>query len=286
MIIVTGATGQLGRLVIDGLLDAGVPADGIVAAVRSPQKAADLTARGVEVREADYNRPETLASAFAGASKVLLISSSEVGQRVEQHRNAVAAAAASGAQLLAYTSILAADRSAMQLAGEHRATEELVQAAGLPYTLLRNGWYVENYTGNLATALAHGSVLGSAGEGRVAAATRADFAAAAVAVLTTDGHQNRIYELGSDEAFTLGEYAAELTRQTGKPIGYVDLSAADYTAALAGAGLPEPFAALLADSDLGIARGELTTDSGDLSRLIGRPTTPLADAVKLALAAA
>ncbi|MGN9892476.1 SDR family oxidoreductase [Micromonospora sp. L31] len=283
MIVVTGATGLLGRLVVTELLDRGVPAQQIVAAVRNPENAADLAARGVLVREADYDRPETLTGALAGADRLLLVSANEVGRRVAQHRAVVDAAVAAGVRLIAYTSVLKADTATFPLAAEHQATEELIRASGLPYALLRNGWYTENYTGNLAATLQHGAVLGSAGDGRVAAATRADYAAAAAAVLADDGHQNAVYELGGDEPFTMAELAAEISRQSGTEVVYRDLPAEEYATALVAAGLPEPYAATLAECDRGIARGELTTDSGDLRRLAGRPSTTLADAVAVAL---
>ncbi|MEV1289154.1 SDR family oxidoreductase [Micromonospora sp. NPDC049679] len=285
MITITGATGQLGRLTVTALLDRGVPAGEIVAAVRNPDKAADLAALGVQVRHADYNQPETLAEAFAGTDRLLLISGSEVGQRVAQHANVVAAAKAAGVRLIAYTSILNADTSGVSLATEHRASEALVRDSGLPFVLLRNGWYLENYTANLAPALQHGAIFGTAGEGRVAAATRADFAAAAAAVLAGEGHENAVYELGADQSFTMAELAAEVTRQSGTEVVYRDLPAEEYTKVLVGVGLPEPVAAMLADSDQGIARGELATDSGDLRTLIGRPTTTLAEGIGAALAA-
>lgn len=283
MIVVTGATGHLGRLVIDELLSRGVPAEGIVAAVRSPEKAADLAAKGVQVREADYAKPETLTAALAGAEKVLLISGTEFGQRAAQHKNVVDAAVAAGVQLIAYTSILKADTSGVGLAVEHKATEAVIRESGLPYVFLRNSWYTENYTANVAPALENGVILGAAGEGRVGAVPRADYAAAAAAVLTSEGHQNQAYELAADEPFTMAEYAAEVARQSGKPVAYQDLPADEYTKALVGFGLPEVYAGALTSADLGIARGELATSSGDLSRLIQRPTTPLADAVALGL---
>lgn len=283
MIAVTGATGHLGRLVIADLLERGVPAAEIVAAVRDPQKAADLAARGVQMRIADYDKPATLAPAFEGIDRLLFISGSEVGQRVRQHGNVVDGAVAAGVGLLAYTSIVYADTSEIPLAAEHKATEELIRASGLPFVFLRCTWYVENYTANLAPALAHGAIIGAAGEGRVAAVPRADFAAAAAAVLTTDGHENKVYELGGDRGFTLAELAAEVSRQVGREIVYRNLSADEYVEALVAAGLPEPFAQSLASGDLGLARGQLDVTSGDLSRLIGRPTTPLSEAVAAGL---
>ncbi len=285
MIGLTGATGHLGRLVIADLLERGVPAAEIVAAVRDRQKAADLAERGVQVRIADYDKPETLPAAFDGVDRLLFISGSEVGQRVRQHGNVVDAAVDARVGLLAYTSIVYADTSEIPLAAEHKATEELIRASGLPFVLLRCTWYVENYTANLAPALANGAILGAAGEGRVAAVPRADFAAAAATVLTTDGHENKVYELGADHGFTLAELAAEVSRQTGREIVYRNLSADEYVEALVAAGLPEPFAQSLASGDLGLARGQLDVTSGDLSRLIGRPTTALSEAVAAGLKA-
>jgi NAD(P)H dehydrogenase (quinone) len=282
MIVVTGATGHLGQLVIEQLLQR-VPASGIAVAVRNVEKAADFAARGIDVRHADYDRPETLDAAFRGAEKVLLISANEIGKRAAQHRNVVEAVKSSGARLLVYTSILNAGGSGIGLAKEHLATEELIRASGVPYVILRNGWYIENYTENLAPALQYGAIAGSAGTGRVAAATRADYAAAAVAVLTEDGHEGKTYELAGDTPFTLAELAAEVSRHAGKPVTYSDLPPAGYRDLLLGAGLPAPVAEMLVDADLGLGRGELDSDSGDLRRLIQRPTTPLGDAVRAAI---
>ncbi len=286
MIVVTGATGQLGRLVIAQLIERGVPASKIVAAVRTPPKAADLAALGLQVREADYTRPATLASAFKGAERVLLISSSEVGQRLPQHRAAIDAAREARVGQLVYTSLLRADASPLGLAAEHKATEALIAASGLPHVLLRNGWYTENYLASLAPALQHGAFIGAAGTGRIASATRADYAAAAAAVLAQSVAGNRTYELAGDSAYTLAELVAELNRQTGRSVVYQDLPQKDFEGALLGAGLPAPFAALLADSDAGASKGALFDDGRQLSALIGRPTTPLADAMKAALVAA
>jgi NAD(P)H dehydrogenase (quinone) len=282
MIVVTGATGQLGRLVITALLKT-VSAAEIVAAVRTPAKAADLGALGVQVREADYSRPATLASAFAGADRLLLISSSEVGQRTAQHRAVIAAAQAAGVKLIAYTSLLRADPSVLGLAAEHRDTEAALKTSGIPFVLLRNGWYTENYAASIPPAVAHGALLGSARQGRIASAARADYAEAAAAVLTADGHAGNIYELAGDEAYTLSEFAAEVAAQSGKQVIYQNLAESDYRAALIGAGLPEPVAGLLSDSDAGAANGALFDDGHQLSALIGRPTTPMKAVVANAL---
>jgi NAD(P)H dehydrogenase (quinone) len=285
MIAITGATGQLGRLVIEGLLKK-VPAAQIVAAVRDPRKAADLAAKGVQVRHADYSRPDTLRAAFAGVDKLLLISSSEVGARVPQHQAVIEAAKANGLKFIAYTSILHADQSPLALAVEHRATEAALEQSGIPHVLLRNGWYVENYTASVPAALQYNAVLGSAGEGRISSASRADYADAAVAVLTSDSQQaGRTYELAGGSAFSLADLAGEIGRQSGKQVIYKDLPEAEFKAALVAAGLPEPFAGLLAESDVGASRGALFGTEPDLEQLIGRPATDVREAVRRALAA-
>ncbi|BBC35822.1 NmrA family protein [Streptomyces graminofaciens] len=282
-IIVTGATGNLGKFVIEGLLEK-VPAEQITAVVRSAEKAAGFAARGVKIAVADYNAPETFDGVIAAGDKVLLISGSEVGSdRVAQHQVVIDAAKAAGAALVAYTSAPGSLTAA--LADDHRGTEKALLASGLPYVLLRNGWYNENFTEQLAPVLQYNAVTQAAGEGRVSSATRADYAAAAVAVLTGEGHENKTYELGGDVAWGFAEYAAELSRQTGKEIAYNSVSVEAYTGILAGAGLPELLATILAGVDASVEKGELVVDSGDLSRLIGRPTTPIADSIAAALKA-
>lgn len=281
MIIVTAATGQLGRLVIANLLKS-TPAAHIVAAVRDPAKAADLAAQGVQVRRADYTEPASLDAAFVGASKVLLISSNDLGNRVAQHRNVIDAAVRARVRLLAYTSVLHADRSTLELAAEHRETEAAVRGSGLAYSLLRNGWYVENYTGGLGGALAHGALAGAAGEGRISAAARADYAEAAAVVLTSTEPVQQVYELAGDTGFTLEELAAEVSRQAGKTIPFHNLPQGEYREMLIGLGLPVPLADLIADSDAQAAKGALFDGSRTLSRLTGHPTMSLAAAVKAA----
>ena len=281
-LLVTGATGQLGRLVVAELLKT-VPAGRLSVVTRDPGKAADLAARGVSVHAADFDHPETLDRAFAGVDRLLMISSDAVGRRVGQHRNAIAAAKRAGVTLLAYTSILHADTTPLGLAAEHKVTEADLRASGVPFVLLRNGWYTENYNSFVRPAVDHGAVIGSAGGGRVSAASRADYAAAAAAVLSTDGHAGKAYELAGDGAFTMAEYAAEVAKQSGKPVVYNDLPEAAYKAALIGFGLPEPLAGLLADSDVGVSKGALFDDARQMSKLIGRPTTPLATVVAAAL---
>lgn len=272
---ITGATGQLGRLVVARLKTL-APTLPLLALVRTPAKAAAL---GIAAREADYTRPDTLAAALAGVDTLLLISSSEVGQRAAQHRNVIDAARAAGVQRIVYTSLLHADRSPLSLAEEHVATEAMLAESGIPHAVLRNGWYAENYTGAIPAALAHGALIGAAGEGRISAAARADYAEAAALVLAGEGHLGKAYELAGDEGWTLAGLAAELSAQSGRAIPYRDLSQADYAAALTGAGLPEGLAAAIASWDAGAAQGALFDDSRTLSRLIGRPTATLAEVV-------
>ncbi|RAJ46839.1 NAD(P)H dehydrogenase (quinone) [Kitasatospora sp. SolWspMP-SS2h] len=282
-IVVTGATGQLGRLVIDALL-ARVPAAEVAAAVRDEGRAADLAARGVELRIADYDRPETVAAAIRPGDTVLLVSGSEVGRRVAQHTAVIEAAKAAGAARLVYTGVLGGPDADFRLADEHKATEQLILDSGLPYTFLRNGWYTENYTALIPVQLEHG-VAGSTAGGRIGSASRADYAAAAAEVLTGEGHENRVYELSGDTAWTLEEYAAELSRQSGRQVAHHELPAEVNLGVLTGAGLPPQLAEILVDVDVsGISRGLLAGGSGDLSRLIGRPTTPLSATIAEALA--
>jgi NAD(P)H dehydrogenase (quinone) len=282
MIVVTGATGKLGRLVIAALLKK-VPAAEIVAAVRNPDKAKDLAESGIQVRYADYSQPASWDEALKGADKLLLISSSEIGQRVNQHRSVIDAAKRCGVKLLAYTSVLHAGTSPLGLAAEHRETEALLGAAGVPFVLLRNGWYTENYTAGIPAALAHGGVYGCAGDGRISSAERADYAEAAAVVLTSGNQAGRVYELAGDTSYTLTELAAEISRQSGKNIGYVNLPESEYKNVLIKAGLPEVVAELLADSDKGASQGALFDDSHQLSTLISRGTTPLATTVAVEL---
>ncbi|HXZ16519.1 MAG TPA: SDR family oxidoreductase [Roseiarcus sp.] len=277
---VTGASGQLGRLVVERL-KAKAPASEIAALARSPEKAADL---GVPVRQADYTKPDTLEKALAGVDVLLLISSSEIGQRAPQHHNVLQAAKAAGVKRVVYTSLLRADTSPLSLAPEHAETEKELKGLGIPFTILRNGWYTENNTGFVKGAVAGGALIGAAGEGRISGATRADFADAAVVALADASHAGKTYELAGDNAYTLADLAAEISRQTGKSIPYKNLSAADYAKALTGFGLPGSIAEALAGWDALVPKGVLFDDGKALSRLIGRPTTPLSTAVAAALA--
>ncbi|HED5922228.1 TPA: NAD(P)H:quinone oxidoreductase [Escherichia coli] len=278
MIAITGATGQLGHYVIESLMKT-VPASQIVAIVRNPAKAQVLTAQGITVRQADYGDEAALTSALQGVEKLLLISSSEVGQRAPQHRNVINAAKAADVKFIAYTSLLHADSSPLGLADEHIETEKMLADSGIVYTLLRNGWYTENYLASAPAALVHGVFIGAAGDGKIASATRADYAVAAARVISEAGHEGKVYELAGDSAWTLTQLAAELTKQSGKPITYQNLSEADFAAALKSVGLPDGLADMLADSDVGASKGGLFDDSKTLSKLIGRPTTTLAESV-------
>ncbi|MEX5723169.1 SDR family oxidoreductase [Enterobacter cloacae] len=282
MIAITGATGQLGRLVIEQLLKT-VPANQIVAIVRNPAKAEALSQQGIVVRQGDYTDQAALTTALKGVKKLLLLSSSEVGQRATQHQNVINAAKAAGVTLIAYTSLLHADNSPLGLHVEHVATEKALATSGIPYALLRNGWYTENYLASAPPALEHGVFIGAAGEGKIASATRADYAAAAAKVVSEEGHAGKVYELAGDSAWTLSELAAELSKQSGKPVVYQNMSEADFAAALKSVGLPAGLADMLADSDVGASKGGLFDDSHTLSKLIGRATTSLAESVKAIL---
>lgn len=279
MIAITGATGQLGHLVLQNLLKT-TAASQIVAIVRNPAKAEALSQQGIVVRQADYTDEAAFTAALQGVDKLLLISSSEVGQRTPQHRNVIHAAKAAGVKFIAYTSLLHADKSPLGLHVEHVETEKMLADSGIPYALLRNGWYTENYLASAPPALEHGVFIGAAGDGKIASATRADYAEAAARVIAEEGHAGKVYELADDEAWTLSELAAALSKQSGKNVVYQNLSEADFAAALKSVGLPAGLADMLADSDVGAAKGGLFDDSRTLSALIGRPTTPLAESIK------
>jgi NAD(P)H dehydrogenase (quinone) len=281
MILITGTSGHLGRLVVQQLAARTDPST-IVATARSLDTIADLAALGAVTRELDYDRPDTIAAALDGVSQVLLVSSSEIGRRIPQHTAVIDAAASAGVEHIAYTSILRAGTSPLIAAVDHRATEEVLAASGVTTTRLRHGWYIENYTENLAPALEFGVIIGSAGDGRIAAATRADYAAADAAVLLDPSLRGRTYELVG-HAFTMAEYAAVVSAATSREIPYIDLPGDEYRNALLGAGLPEPLAEFLVDADLGIAQGELDADPTILERLAGRPLTGLDATVRAAV---
>ncbi|MER7927416.1 SDR family oxidoreductase [Streptomyces sp. NPDC096057] len=283
-IIVTGATGQLGRLTVEALLRRGIPAADIIATGRDIAGIKDLADRGITVRRADFADTDGLAEAFAGAERLLLISASvPVGERVANHRRVIDAAASAGVSLVAYTSTTQADTATTVIGATHGETEAYLRDRGIPSVLLRNGWYLENYTSQLPQILQNGAVVGAAGEGRISAASRADYAEAAAVVLTAEGHTGAVYELGGDESFTLTELAAAISAAAGKQVTYADLPVADFAQVLAAAGLPAELAEVLADADRGMNRGEMYTDSGDLRRLIGRPPVTLTEALTAAL---
>ncbi len=279
-LFVTGATGQLGQLVINALLET-VPANRIVAGVRDADKAAAvaLYGKGVELRVADYERPETLETAFAAVNRLLFISGSQIGQRKAQHRAVIAAAKQAGVKFIAYTSILRADTSPLFLAEEHRDTEAALVESGIPHVLLRNGWYTEVYTWRVPRALEDGVLVGAAGDGLISSAARADYARAAAVVLTNEGHAGQTYELAGDTAFTLSELAAVVRAASGRTIPYQDMSPAAFKAAAIQAGVPDAFAMVLSDTDAGVAKGALFDDGGSLAKLIGRATTPYQETI-------
>ncbi|MES9520707.1 SDR family oxidoreductase [Streptomyces capoamus] len=283
-IVVTGATGQLGRLTVEALLRRGIPAADIIATGRDIAGIKDLADRGITVRRADFADTDGLAEAFAGADRLLLISASvPVGERVANHRRVIDAAASAGVSLVAYTSTTHADTATTVIGATHGETEAYLRDRKIPSVLLRNGWYLENYTSQLPQILQNGAVVGAAGEGRISAASRADYAEAAAVVLTAEGHTGAVYELGGDESFTLTELAAAISAAAGKQVTYADLPVADFAQVLTAAGLPAELAEVLADADRGMNRGEMYTDSGDLRRLIGRPPVTLAEALAAAL---
>ncbi|GGF83616.1 SDR family oxidoreductase [Alteromonas lipolytica] len=283
MIAVTGATGQLGQFVIKHLL-AGTPAENIVAVVRNPEKATALKEQGVNIRVADYTAPDALKTALEGVDKLLLISSSEVGQRLPQHKNVIDAAKQAGVKLIAYTSLLNVNDSPLGLAEEHIQTESYLQASGVPYVLLRNGWYTENYLASIPAALENSGFIGSAEEGKISSSAREDYGeAAAKVLLSSEPQQGKVYELAGDESYTLSELCAIISEESGRDIPYINLPQAEFSAALQKAGLPAPVAEMLADSDAGAANGALFDDSHVLRQLLGHPTTSLRQLVKNSL---
>jgi NAD(P)H dehydrogenase (quinone) len=283
-LVVTGATGQLGHLVVTSLLAKGVAPDRIVALGRDDERLAELAALGVTTRKVDYADAGAVADALADADRVLLISGNEIGQRLAQHQNVIDAAKAAGVELLAYTSIPHADTTGIALGAEHRATEKAIVASGLPHTFLRNSWYIENYSGELATYTEHGTIVGAAGDGRVSAAPRADFAEAAASALLLE-RPKAVYELGG-RAFSMTELAGVVSEVTGIEVSYTDLPGDELIKVLVGTGLPEPYAAIIADANLGLGRGELYVEPTDLEELLGRPATSLADELRAALSSA
>ena len=281
-IAITGATGQLGSIVIEKLL-LQTEANNIVALVRNPAKAAHLTAQNIEVREFDYDRPETLVPALSGIDKLLLISANEVGRRTPQHKAVIDAAKVAGVPYLAYTSLLRADTSPLGLAQEHRETEKLIQDSGLRYTFLRNNWYSENYLAGVAHTIEIGTLFGAAQDGRISSASRIDYAEAAAKVLTSTGHDNQTYELAGSQSFSLSELATLIGQVASKNINYQNLSAEEYTQALTQAGLPAGLVEVIVDADIQTIQGAMYSDSQDLEQLIGRKTTNIQYAIEAAL---
>lgn len=276
---ITGATGQLGKLVIKQLKNKAAK-DSIVALVRTPEKVEEP---GVEARYFDYDKPEGLTEQLKGIDRLLLISANEVGQRARQHKNVIDAAKKAGIRWLVYTSLLHADSTTINLAGEHVETEELLKDSGIDYTILRNGWYTENYTGSIEGALAGGAFIGSAGSGKISSAARADYAGAAAVVLSDESYKGKVLELAGDNAYTLSDLAAEISKQTDKDIPYKNLPEAEYAKLLVSFGIPEGYAAAIASWDVSAEKGDLFDNKQQLSKLIGRPTTSMEESVKAAL---
>ncbi len=276
---VTGATGQLGQIVVEKLKEK-VPAENIVAFVRSVEKAASL---GVEAKAFDYMETTNQVDALKGIDKLLLISGNEIGKRLEQHENVINSAKIAGVKEIVYTSLLRADTSTLALAGEHIGTEKLIKDSGIPYTILRNGWYTENYTMTVSDVVTQGTLVGSSGEGKISSATREDFAEAAAVVLSSNGHAGKTYELAGDESFTMSDFAAELSKQAEKTIPYSNVAVEEYAKILEGAGMPEGMAQFFAGTHVSTEKGDLYDDSHELSKLIGRPTTSLSKAIADAL---
>ncbi|TAN11626.1 MAG: SDR family oxidoreductase [Chitinophagaceae bacterium] len=268
---ITGATGQLGNLVVHKLKEK-VPAGNIIALVRSVEK---VTEPGVAARGFDYEKPDILKTALKDVDTLLLISASGLEGRFPKHKNVIEAAKQSGVRWIVYTSLLHTDSSSIDLAKEHKVTEKILIDSGISFTILRNGWYTENYTSSVPGAIRGGAFMGCAGNGKISLAARADYADAAVAVLTGRGHPGKTYELAGDNAYTLSDLAAEISRQTGKNIPYKNLSEKEYTEALTGFGIPEMFAKAIAGWDTGASKNDLFDDSRQLSQLTGKPTTPL-----------
>ncbi|MEA5081293.1 MAG: SDR family oxidoreductase [Dysgonamonadaceae bacterium] len=276
---ITGATGHLGRLVVEKLKERVDPKI-IVALVRTPEKVSD---NAIEARRFNYDEPDNLSKSLEGIDHLLLISGSEVGKRIQQHENVIKAAKQAGVKWIVYTSLLHADKSTISLADEHRATEAALKASGIAHTILRNGWYTENYTASITASVKNGAFIGCAGDGKISSAARDDYAEAAVVVLTSVNQQGKVYELAGDKHYTLTELAAEVSRQTGIKIHYKNLTEQEYAATLTSFGMPDELAKAIAGYDAAASRNDLFDDSKQLSQLIGRSTTTLAQSIKEAL---
>ena len=276
---VTGATGQLGQLVVEQLKKR-IANEEIVALARNLEKASGL---GVEVREFDYTKPEIMVESLKGIDHLLLISGSEFGQRAAQHTNVINAAKKAGVKWIVYTSLLRADTTGINIAGEHLASEKTLKESGIAYTILRNGWYSENYTMSIPGAIKGGAFLGSAKDGKISSAPRADYAEAAAVVLSDEGYKGKTFELAGDSSYTLSDLASEVSKQTGTSIPYKDIPEQEYGNILINIALAEGFAHALANWDVSASKGDLYCDTNDLTRILGRPTTPIAASVKVAL---
>ncbi len=279
---VTGASGQLGKFVLDALLARGIAPGSIVAFGRDVSKLADHAAKGITVRAIDYDKPEELAGQLAGIDRLLLISGSALGQRPRQHAAVIDAAKQAGLGYIAYTSVLEAPTTPIRLGAEHKATEEYLAASGIAHDLLRMGWYNENYIAALPAQVEFGLITGAQGNGRISSASRADLAAGAAVVLV-EGKGGDIYNLAGDESWTMSDFAAEVSRQAGKEVRYQDMSEADYAASLLAVGIPEAYAPVIANSAFSTSLGALENNDRTLSRLTGRPTTPIAATIARAL---
>ncbi|MBJ9903609.1 SDR family oxidoreductase [Acinetobacter bereziniae] len=278
-IAITGATGQLGQLVIQSLVKR-IPAENIVALVRNLDKAQALQQIGIELRQFDYDQPDTLVPALQGIDKLLLISANEIGRRTPQHKAVIDAAVIAKVPYIAYTSLLNATHSPLGLAAEHRETEALILASGLSYTLLRNNWYNENYLANVQHTAETGTLYGSAQDGKISSASRLDYAEAAAKVLSSTGHENKTYELAGSTSFTLSDLASYIGQASGKSVQYQNISAEDYTQALTTAGLPSELVSVIVDADVQTAHGAMFSTREDLEQLIGRKTTDIQSQVK------
>jgi NAD(P)H dehydrogenase (quinone) len=279
-IVVTATSGHLGRLIVTDLLDRGIPATDIVAGARKPEAIADLADAGVRTTRIDYDDPATIEAAISTGDTFVLISGAFTPDRNRQHADAVAAATRAGAGHIVYTSGLRASESPSPIAASHAPTEDAVRASGLPFTILRNGWYTENYAANIPTARETGVLLASVSEGRVASASRRDFASAVGAVVTSEGHLGQTYELSGDVAWTYDDLAAALSEVLGRDVVHKPVSSAEHLEILKDAGVPEQFAEMGVAVDGAIAAGAFAYQNGDLARLLGRPTTPLVDGLR------
>ncbi|MEH7097729.1 SDR family oxidoreductase [Neobacillus vireti] len=277
-LLVTGATGKLGTKVVDTLLKA-IPASELAVSVRNPEKAEGLRNRGVEVRQGDFDQPETLDQAFTGIDRLLIISADGDNEtRIRQHTDAVQAAERAGVKFIAYTSLANATESKNLMAPPHVATEAAIIKTGIPYSFLRNNWYLENEMGSIQGALAGAPWVTSAGEGKVGWALQQDYADAAAAVLLGNGHENSVYEL-SGPLLTQAELASELGAVLGKEIPVQQVSDEKYAEIMKGLGLPDFVIPIVVGIQESIRNGSLDVESNDFEKVLGRPVTPIKEAL-------